>query len=260
MAKSRSPPFCAGARVLRVLLGQVLELGAALDLRDQRLGLVFVLDQDVARAVFGAGGLGLELVVLGLGLGVGDRVLLLEVLEQLADQDALARQFHLRAVVGRGGDALLLGLLREDLAQHDLVAWPGLPSPGRPSGPARAACCSRLSTRAFGTALPLTMAMFCAWAASGHQQARRTAATNAARTAWEFDFMSGVSFLAWRSMHGATARRSRRRAHGQDRSGSVGIRARRAHAPRWPTHGCRRASTGAGHHTRGDVAPRGCSR
>ena len=112
----------AGARVLGVLLGQFLEAGAALDLGDQGLGLVLALDQDVAGAVFGAAGLGLELVVLGLRLGIGDGVLLAVVVEQLADQHALARQFHPRLVVGLSRDAALLGLLHEDLAQHDLVA------------------------------------------------------------------------------------------------------------------------------------------
>ena len=113
----------------------------------------------------------LELVVLGLDLGVGDRVLLLVVGEQLADQDGLARELHLRLVVGRGGQAALLGFLHEHLAQHDLVAhlrsssgvrcWLAL---------ACVACCISASTRALGTALPLTMAMFCACAASGSEQ------------------------------------------------------------------------------------------
>ena len=64
-----------GAWILGFGLGQVFKLGAALDLGDQRLGLVFVFDQDMPGAIFGAGGLGLELVVLGFGLGIGDRVL-----------------------------------------------------------------------------------------------------------------------------------------------------------------------------------------
>ena len=123
MAKSRSPPLSPEPGSLEFFLARSSKLGAALDLRDQRLGLVFLLDQDVAGAVLGAGGLGLELVVLGLGLGVADRVLLLEVLEQLADQDALARQFHLRACSRpMAAMPLLLGFLREDLAQHHLVA------------------------------------------------------------------------------------------------------------------------------------------
>jgi hypothetical protein len=56
-----------------VLLGHVLELGAAVDLLDQRLGLVFLLDQDVAGVVLGAARLRLVLVVLGLDFGVADR-------------------------------------------------------------------------------------------------------------------------------------------------------------------------------------------
>ena len=71
--------------------------------------------------VFLVAGGGLELVVLGLDLGVGDRVLLLEVGEQFADQDRLACQLDLRLVVGAGVQALRLGFLHEDLAQHDFV-------------------------------------------------------------------------------------------------------------------------------------------
>ena len=70
----------------------------------------------MAGAVLGAARLGLELVVLGLYLGIGDRVLGLVVGEQLADQDGLARQFHLGLVVGIGGQAALLGLLHEHFA------------------------------------------------------------------------------------------------------------------------------------------------
>ena len=51
------------------------------------------------------------------------------------------------------------------------LAWASISGPT--FWPARAACCSRLSTRALGTALPLTTAMFCACAANGHQQGRR---------------------------------------------------------------------------------------
>ena len=109
------------ARILGAGLGQVFELGAELDLGDQGLGLVFLLHQDVAGAVFIAAVGGLELLVLGLCLGVGDRVLLGVVGEQLADQQALACQLHLGLVVGGRGDAATLGFLHEDLAQDDLV-------------------------------------------------------------------------------------------------------------------------------------------
>ena len=73
-------------------------------------------------AVLGARGLGLELVVLDLGIGVADRVLLAVVLEQLADQDALAGQFHLAAEVGAGSDAAPFRFLHKYFAQHHLVA------------------------------------------------------------------------------------------------------------------------------------------
>ena len=112
----------ARAGILGTGLGQVFEFLAGLDLLDQRHGLFFLVDQDVAGAVLGAGGLGLELVVFTLGFGVGHGVLLAEVLEQLADQDALAGEFHLVAEVSAGGHAALFGFLHEDLAQHDLVA------------------------------------------------------------------------------------------------------------------------------------------
>jgi hypothetical protein len=70
------------AGVLAVLARQLVELRTLLQLRQQRLGFLFPVHQDVAGAVLGAAGLGLELVVLGLGVGVGDRILLAVVLEQ----------------------------------------------------------------------------------------------------------------------------------------------------------------------------------
>ncbi len=109
----------AGARVLGLLLGDVLELGALLEVGDDGLGLVFLLDQDVARLVFLARAGGGELVVLGLDLGVGHGVLLLVVREEGADHDGLAGQLHLVLELGAVGHALLLRFLHEDLAQHD---------------------------------------------------------------------------------------------------------------------------------------------
>jgi hypothetical protein len=106
----------AGPGVLGLLLGDVLELRALLDRGDDGLGLVLLGDQDVAGLVFLAGVGGHELVVFGLDLGVGHGVVLLEVDEQLADQDGLARQFHLGLVVSRAFQAALLRLLHEDLA------------------------------------------------------------------------------------------------------------------------------------------------
>jgi hypothetical protein len=76
--------------VLALLLGDVFELAALLQVGDDFLGLVFGLDQDVADLVFlAAVGRG-ELVVLGLDLRVGDGVILGVVREELADQDRLA--------------------------------------------------------------------------------------------------------------------------------------------------------------------------
>jgi len=148
-----------GAGVLGVLLGQVLELGAGLDLGDQLLGVFLVVDEDVARVEFLARLLGLDLVVLGLGFRVADRVRLDEVLEQRVDQHRLANQFELALVVGRVGDAGLLGFLSEDLAHHDLVTRLGLHL--------RGSVLASASTRALGTGLPFTTAMFWAIAASG---------------------------------------------------------------------------------------------
>ena len=53
---------------LEFFFGQVFKLGATLDLRISFLALVLALDQDVPRAIFGAGRLRLDLVVLGLVL------------------------------------------------------------------------------------------------------------------------------------------------------------------------------------------------
>jgi hypothetical protein len=122
LAKSRSPPFSAEPGILGVLLRQVLELRAGLELGDDGLGLVFLLDQDVADAVFGAARLGLELVVFGLDLGVGDRRLLVDVGGEQADQDALAGDLHLLLEVVRGAEAAALGFLDQDLVGDDLVA------------------------------------------------------------------------------------------------------------------------------------------
>src|SRR5438067_1399655 len=82
-----------GAGVLR-LLGQVFELGAALDLGDDRLGVGFVLDQDVAHVVFLVAGLLGEAVVFGLHFGVGDRVLLDVIAREGVDHDGLAGVLH----------------------------------------------------------------------------------------------------------------------------------------------------------------------
>ena len=60
----------------------------------------------------GAARLGLELVVFGLDLGVADRVASSRgPASSRPDQDALARELHLRLVVGRRGEAAALGFL-----------------------------------------------------------------------------------------------------------------------------------------------------
>ena len=48
--------------------------------------------------------------------------LLVEVLREQADQDALARELHLRLELGRGAEAAPLGFLAQDLVGDDLVA------------------------------------------------------------------------------------------------------------------------------------------
>ena len=181
----------------------------------------------------------------------------LVVLEQLADQDALARQFHLRAVVGRGGDASA----SRPPARRSRAARPGrapgLRSPARPCWPARAACCSSAVDARLRHGLAVDDGDVLRLGRDGQQQGG-TSGQRMRRARPGIRLHVWVVFQAWRSPHGATARRCRPWARGQDRSGSVGFRARRARAPRWPAHGCRRASASAGHHTRGDVAPRGC--
>lgn len=112
----------ARSRVLALLLGDVLELGALLQVGHDLLGLVLGLDQDVAGLVFLAAVGRHELVVLGLHLGIGDRAGLAVVLEQRADQDGLAGEFELVPVVVGGVQALLLRFLHEHFARDDFLA------------------------------------------------------------------------------------------------------------------------------------------
>jgi hypothetical protein len=214
----------ARSRVLGLLLGDVLELLALLQVGDDLLGLVFLLHQDVARLVFLAAVGRHELVVLGLDLGVGHRVLLLVVGEQLADQDGLAGQFHLRLEVVAGVQAALLRFLHEDLAGDHFVLELARCISGVTGRPALASCCcSRASMRALGTGLPLTMATF--WAAAG-----RAAHRVAAAVPRQEDLFHGGSLL----------RVERKR----DSGGFDGQRMQAAHR-------CNRA----GHHTQGGAAP-----
>jgi hypothetical protein len=97
-------------RVL-ALLGQLVELGAALELGDDRFRVVLFLDQDVASVVFLVRCAGLGLVVLGLDLGILDRVLLDEVGQHGVDDDALAGVVDRGLDVGTGAHALLVGFL-----------------------------------------------------------------------------------------------------------------------------------------------------
>src|SRR5690606_37033508 len=110
----------ARAWILGLLLGDVFELGALLDGRDDGLGVGFLLHQDVAGLVFLAAVGCDELVVFGLDLGVGHGIVLLVVREQLADQDGLAGKLHLGLVVRGAFQAALLGFLHEDFTRDDL--------------------------------------------------------------------------------------------------------------------------------------------
>jgi hypothetical protein len=114
-----STPFGAGAGVFGQLLGQIFKLFALLELGNDVLGLVFLFHQDVAGLVFLATVGGGELVVFSLDFLVGDGVLLLEVGEQFADQDALAGQFDLVLVVFGHIQTTYLGFLQEDFAGND---------------------------------------------------------------------------------------------------------------------------------------------
>jgi hypothetical protein len=81
-----------GAGILR-LLGQIGQLLALVQLGDDGLGLVFLLDQDMARLVFDAAEIALDAFVFGLQAIVADRVGLDVFGEKGADQDGLLGQF-----------------------------------------------------------------------------------------------------------------------------------------------------------------------
>ena len=110
------------ARILRLLLGEVFELGALLEIGQDLVGLLFGGHQNVARLVLLATTDSHEFVVLACDLGVGHRVLLAVVFEQCADQDGLACQFKLVFIVVGGVELLLLRFLHEHFACHDFVA------------------------------------------------------------------------------------------------------------------------------------------
>ena len=111
----------ARTRVLRLLLGEVFELGALLEIGQDLVGLLFGGHQNVARLVLLATTDSHELVVLACDIGVGHRVLLAVVFEQRADQDGLACQFKLVFIVVGGVELLLLRFLHEHFTCHDFV-------------------------------------------------------------------------------------------------------------------------------------------
>jgi hypothetical protein len=183
------------ARVLRALLREVLELRAGLELGDDRLGLVFLLDQDMAGAVLGAARLRLELVVFGLDLGVADRRLLVDVggeqpIRMLWRACSIcclksAETPRPRRSASWTRISSVTTLSRTSFSMSGGSCWP------------RAAACfctwaMTASARAFGTGLPLTTAMFWAWAASGASPVAATAATTMLAARKRFFMMTGA--------------------------------------------------------------------
>ncbi len=104
-----------GAGVLGLLLGQLSEIGALLQLLDDGLGLVLGLEQDVAGVHFLVagdllGGLLIDLLhrlIGGGGLALGG--------QQLIHQDAVAGEIEPALEIGPLGDLLVLGGLGDDL-------------------------------------------------------------------------------------------------------------------------------------------------
>jgi hypothetical protein len=109
-----------GAWILGRFFGQVFKFGAFFDVRNQGFGFVFFFHQDVAGTVFLATVGGHELGVFSLDVGVCDRVLLLEIGKQLANQDGLTGQLELVFVVFGGVQTALFGFLHEDFAGDQL--------------------------------------------------------------------------------------------------------------------------------------------
>ena len=97
-------------RIFRPRLGEVVELGAFLQLGDDFLRLVFFLDEDMADVVFLVADLRLDLFVLALELGFGNRILLDPIGDIGAHQHRLAGEIHLRLHVGRLVEPLLARL------------------------------------------------------------------------------------------------------------------------------------------------------
>ena len=108
-----------GTGILR-LLGQFGELFALVELDDDRLGVVFVGDQDVLGLVFGRAEVGLDRVVTLAQLVVADRVGAHVIRQVNLDQHGLPGEFDLALDLGALVETLLLGFLDEDFAADQL--------------------------------------------------------------------------------------------------------------------------------------------
>ncbi|MET3819958.1 hypothetical protein ABID76_002602 [Burkholderia ambifaria] len=113
----------ARTRILRVLLREILELRAALDLRDQVLRLLLVVDEDVMQVVLAvAAGTLHELVIARLHIRFARLVLLQEALDHRAQHDRLLRDGDLRLHVRAVRDAFADRFLHQDFAVHEFLA------------------------------------------------------------------------------------------------------------------------------------------
>jgi len=102
-------------------LGQVLELGAALELLDDLLGLVFLLQEDVTGAVLPVAHLLPLRLIGGRHFGIRDRALFQFVAHQRLDQRVLALHVELELHFRLLGQAPTTGLLQEYLAANQLL-------------------------------------------------------------------------------------------------------------------------------------------
>ena len=107
-----------GAGVLG-LLGQLFKFDALFEVGDDRLGVVFFFDQDVAGLVFSTAKLRLDRLVVALQLRIGDRVRLHEVLDIGANVDGLACQLSLCGDCRPFVEAFLFGFLGQQLAANE---------------------------------------------------------------------------------------------------------------------------------------------
>ncbi len=133
LAKSRSPPLAPDPGSFEWALASSSKLPPALILAISSLASASPSTR-MWRARISLPALAaccLELVVLGAHVGLGDRVLLLEVLEQFADQDALTGEFHLRLVLGvaapvRGASASCSKISRRTISSRTCVSSSGV--------------------------------------------------------------------------------------------------------------------------------------